>query len=77
MDKKIANTIKSVLTENDQKTALKELCREFERLGYEVKIDGIKVTSETSDFTNFREPMNFSLYNSGSLKQEFSIKFPK
>jgi len=77
MEKKITSIIKSVLSENDQKTALEKLCREFENLGYEVRIDGMKVFPDPGKSMDFRKPLTFSLYDYGVLKQEFSIRFPK
>lgn len=76
MNKEITRIIKNVLVRYDQEIALKKLCSEFEHLGYEVILDGVKITSETAEFAASKNPVTFSLYGSGVLKEEFSIKFP-
>jgi len=77
MKSDITRLIKDVLTKYDERAALKKLCSEFENMGYEVRIDGIKVSPEKPEVENYLAPVTFSLYYFGVLEKEFSIRFSR
>lgn len=77
MKSDITRIIKDVLVKYDEKAALKKLCAEFENMGYEVRIDGIRVSPEKSEVEDFLKPVTFSLYHFGVLEKEFSISFSR
>ncbi len=77
MKSDITRIIKDVLVKYDEKSALKKLCSEFENMGYEVRIDGMRVSSEESEIEDHLKPVTFSLYYFGVLEKEFSIRFSR
>jgi len=77
MSADITRIIKDVLVKYDEKAALQKLCSEFENMGYEVRIDGIRVSSETPEIQDYVKPVTFSLYYFGVLEKEFSIRFSR
>ncbi len=77
MKSDITRVIKDVLVKYDERAALKKLCSEFENMGYEVRIDGIRVNPENSEIEDYLKPVTFSLYYFGILKKEFSIRFSR
>ena len=77
MSADITRIIKDVLVKYEEKTALKKLCSEFENLGYEVRIDGMRVSSEEPEAKDYITPVTFSLYHFGVLEKEFSIRFSR
>lgn len=77
MSTDITRIIKDVLANYDEKAALKKLCSEFENMGYEVRIDGVKVGPEAPEIEDYIKPVTFSLYSFGVLEKEFSIRFSR
>lgn len=77
MNTDITLIIKDVLVKYEEKAALKKLCSEFENLGYEVRIDGIRVNADKPEIRDFLKPVTFSLYHFGVLEKEFSIRFSR
>lgn len=62
-------------------SALGIICIELESQGYEIEIEGIKVTSneifenKLPSLEEIVEPLNFKLFKNGDADQKFSIAF--
>lgn len=73
--------IYSALKEDQMNSALGIITLELEAQGYEIKIEGIKITSEEVFENKFpsleeiAEPLNIILFKDGKVEQKFSIDF--
>jgi len=69
------------LNEDQKNSALGIICNKLEEQGYNIGIDGKRVTSdgffneEYPEIEKKMEPLKISLFNGDALEQEFVIQF--